>query len=136
MIFESDNSDKKLRKQINSWLLYTVIVIIVLSLLFGGFSYITKVFNANNAIVNYERFFDYKREYEVRVSQIQTLKQQLVDFADDKNERVRVNQELAAVRMSCRHLAGTYNLDSRKITREYFKSDTLPFELDAGACEK
>jgi Trp operon repressor len=136
MIFESDNSDKKLRKQINSWLLYSVTVIVVLGLLFGGFSYITKVFNANNAIVNYERFFDYKREYDTRVSQIVTMKQQLVDFTDDKNERVRINQELAAVRMSCRHLAWTYNLDSQKITREYFKSDSLPYTLDTGACEQ
>jgi hypothetical protein len=109
---------------------------IVPVLVLGGIKYFTKVFNADNTINNYERFFDYKREYDTRISQITSMKQQLVTFATDKQELVRITQELAAVRMSCLTLANTYNNDSNKLTREYFKSSSLPSTLSSGACEQ
>jgi hypothetical protein len=136
MIFKSSKSDIELRQNTNSWILYTSLVIIVLVVAFGSFKYITKIFNADNTIHNYERFFDYKREYDTRISQITSMKQQLVTFATDKQELVRITQELAAVRMSCLTLANTYNNDSSKLTREYFKSSSLPPTLPSGDCEQ
>jgi hypothetical protein len=136
MIFKSSKSDTYMRQYINSWILYISLVIIVLTVVFGGIKYFTKVFNADNAVHNYERFFDYKREYDTRISQIASMKQQLVTFADDKQELVRITQELAAVRMSCLTLANTYNNDSSKLTREYFKSSSLPSTLSSEACEQ
>jgi hypothetical protein len=108
---------------------------IVPVLVLGGTKYVTNVLNADNVIHNYERFFDYKREYDTRVSQITAMKQQLITFTTDKQELVRITQELAAVRMSCLTLANTYNNDSSKLTREYFKSNSLPSTLSSEACE-
>jgi hypothetical protein len=105
-------------------------------LTFGAFQYITKVFNADNVIGNYERFFDIKREYDTRTAQIIDMKGLLGQFQHNEPELLRINQELSAVRMSCRLLANTYNADSKKITREHFKSDDLPFTLDREACEQ
>jgi hypothetical protein len=125
-----------MRQYINSWILYVSLVTIVLAVVFGSIKYFTKILNADNAIHNYERFFDYKREYDIRVSQIIFMKQQLVTFATDKQELVRITQELSAVRMSCFTLANTYNNDSSKLTREYFKSNSLPSTLSSEACEQ
>jgi hypothetical protein len=99
-------------------------------------AYLSKVFNADNVIGNYERFFDIKREYDTRSAQIKDMKGQLVQFQRNEPELIRINQELSAVRMSCRSLANMYNTDSKKITREHFKSDDLPFTLDKEACEQ
>jgi hypothetical protein len=114
---------------------YTLTLVIAVIIIVANL-YITKVFNADNVIGIYERFFDIKREYDTRTAQIKDMKGQLAQFRHNEPELLRINQELSAVRMSCRSLANTYNADSMKITREHFKSDTLPFTLDKEACEQ
>jgi hypothetical protein len=121
---------------IRSFLIGYALTLVIAVIIIVAYLYITKVFNADNVIGNYERFFDIKREYDTRIAQIKDMKGQLVQFQHNEPELLRINQELSAVRMSCRTLANTYNADSMKITREHFKSDTLPFTLDKETCEQ
>lgn len=95
---------------------------------------INKTLGTDNILNNYEYFFDANANYNSRVAQVRQFEGYInADNPADENARLRM--ELAAMQQSCRELANDYNADSRKLNRNLFKSNDLPYELDVLACE-
>ena len=121
-MFKSTSDDINTRHTINTYIVWTVSIVLLISSLTLAIKY----FGPSTAMFNYERFFDIKREYDTRVSQIQATK----SLPSDNQTRT----DLQAMMYSCTSLANTYNTDSIKFNRELFKSSQLPYQLDVGAC--
>lgn len=95
---------------------------------------IEKTLDSNNVIANYEWFYDVNAKYESRVNQIKGHKTML-QTEEDKQERSRINMELAAMRQSCRDLVTMYDANTEKANRSLFKSKGLPETLILSTCE-
>lgn len=130
-MFKSTSFDKDFRATTNSYLLWVVAVTLAIGFIIAISNYLSPA----NVLRNYERFFDYSKEFNNRVSQIHLMQDSLALVAEDRTEYGRILQELNAIKYSCRNLANTYNVDSLKLNRELFKSVNLPHELDASLCK-
>lgn len=95
---------------------------------------IEKTLRTDNIIFNYERFFDVNASFESRKAQVNQYKKLLVSETD-KDEKISLRTELAAMQQSCRELAQSYNADSQKLNRSLFKDRGLPYQLNSQECE-
>jgi hypothetical protein len=96
---------------------------------------VSKTFDANNVINNYEWFYDARGNFEARIAQVKQFKSFLGDEMNDKNEKARTRIDMAAIQQSCRDLAQRYNVNAEKLNRGIFRSNNLPESLNAGECE-
>lgn len=94
---------------------------------------VTRTFETDNIIHNYEWFFDYHSEYKSRLSQFQQAREAW-QSETDADEKRRLAVEMRAVQSSCRELANDYNANAQKVNRNIFKNGTPP-SLDASECE-
>lgn len=95
---------------------------------------VNRTFGTDNIIASYEWFYDVNAQYEARRGQI-AGHEKLIAPEQDKQERSRLNIELAAMRQSCRDLATKYNANSEKANKSLFKSRNLPESLSINNCE-
>lgn len=95
---------------------------------------VNKTLQTDNIISSYEWFYDVNAQYEARRAQI-AGHAKLLAGEQDKQERARLNMELAAMRQSCRDLATKFNANSVKANKSLFKSHNLPESLPITACE-
>lgn len=97
---------------------------------------ISRTLETDNIISTYERFHDRYGVYKSRISQIASQERTIKDLGEvEVREKVKLRQELEAMRQSCRDLANAYNADSIKTNRSIFKGRDAPAELDAVACD-
>ena len=94
---------------------------------------VSKTFDADNIIHNYEWFHDAHGNYKARSAQVAQFKKLIVDESDTK-EKSRLRIDLAAMQQSCRELAQRYNANADKANRAIFMRG-VPSNLSAGACE-
>lgn len=89
---------------------------------------VDRVANADNIIQNYEWFEDTYSSIKATEMKInntrRTLKLKLRGF-----DRVSRETELVGLENHLAELIGKYNAKSRQITRKYFKTETLPYQL-------
>lgn len=128
------------------WMLPRVAVALVaISVLLGGATWlislasqpariVSKTFDADNAINNYEWFHDANGNYLARTSQVRQFKS-LLAGEPDTQEKARLRIEMAAIQQSCRDLARRYNANATKSNRSIFMGRSLPEMLNAGECE-
>lgn len=95
---------------------------------------ITKTFDADNMINNYEFFYDANNQVKARVGQIQGHKTIIADNSD-ASEKPRLRIELGAMQQSCRDLVGKYNANAIKANRSIFKGTAAPDSLNPSICE-
>lgn len=95
---------------------------------------INKTLETNNIIFNYERFFDVNATFESRKAQVVQYKK-ILSEETDKEEKISLRTELAAMQQSCRELSQSYNADSAKLNRALFKDRNLPYQLNSQECE-
>lgn len=117
---------------------FMAIVVFVGLFIFIGllwtFMFATKTVSPTKILHTYEYFFETKVQYDARLNQIKTSVESLA-LAEDSNDRMKIRLETAAMRQSCRELAGKYNAASVKMTTRFFKDRNLPETLNAAACE-
>jgi hypothetical protein len=99
-----------------------------------GASLLNKATNTDKMLANYEWFHESATSFDSRVSQIKSQKALLAN-EDDRNEKRRLNMELAAVQQTCRDLAANYSAKSNQIHVGYLKGKNLPSTLNAEQCE-
>lgn len=95
----------------------------------------TKTYNADNIIHNYNWFYEYNAQFNIRTNQIKTYKSYLKDESDKKEQR-RLRTELNGMQQACRNLVEKYNAASTKINTAVFKGDSLPSKLSINRCEQ
>lgn len=95
---------------------------------------VSKTFDADNVIHNYEWYHDVNGNFLARLSQIKQFKG-LVASEADAQEKGRLRMEMAAMQQSCRELARRYNANSDKVNRGLFRGNSLPEHLNSGDCE-
>lgn len=95
---------------------------------------ISKTFDADNVINNYEWYRDAYGNYQARTAQVRQFKQ-LFTAETDQQERSRLRIDMAAIQQSCRDLARRYNANADKINRNIFMGTSVPTNLNAGECE-
>ncbi|UQN10415.1 hypothetical protein [Deinococcus sp. QL22] len=93
----------------------------------------TEALTTDRALANSERFYDLAGRFDVRVAQVQAIKDQLA-LVTDPDERARLNVDYGGVRSSCLDVAAQYNADARKTTRAGLRDAQLPESLDAARC--
>ena len=92
--------------------------------------------DADNIIYNYEWFHDYNAQYKSRINQISGQKGMIKDVGDlNTTEKIRLNQELQAIRQSCRDIVTRYNANATKTNRSIFMGKEAPEKLDITTCE-
>lgn len=95
---------------------------------------VSKTFDADNVIANYEWFHDANGNFLAKTAQVHQFKT-LFDGEKEPGERSRLRIEMAAVQQSCRDLARRYNSNATKVNRAIFKGASAPEALNAGECE-
>lgn len=95
---------------------------------------VSKTFDADNVLLNYEKFHDVNANYLARLAQVKQFKG-LLAAETDAQERQRLRIDMTAQQASCRDLARKYNADAEKLNKGLFRSRDLPETLLAGACE-
>lgn len=95
---------------------------------------VSRTFETDNILQNYEWFFNTNANYSARAGQISEYKALLANESD-ASEKQQLRIELSAMRMSCRELATTYNANSEKQNRALFKSRGLPATLSQEECD-
>lgn len=95
---------------------------------------INKTLETDNIIGNYEWFYDVNAKFDSRVAQIKD-ETKVLDGVTDPAEHSRVQNDLSAMRQSCRDLATKYNANSEKANKSIFKSHGLPETLSMTDCE-
>lgn len=95
---------------------------------------VNKTLETDNIVSSYEWFYDVNAQFDARRGQI-AGHTKLIATEQDKQERSRLNIELAAMRQSCRDLATKYNANSEKANKSLFKSRGLPESLSTTTCE-
>lgn len=128
------------------WTLPRIVIFIVVAIILLGTSgwvinllsqparVITKTFDADNMITNYEYYRDAHGNFQARTSQVRQFKKMLID-EPDLQERSRLRIETAAIQQSCRDLARRYNANAAKINRSIFMGTNVPYNLNAEDCE-
>ena len=131
------------RTEFWSWAFWIILVSVVL----GGMGWlinlasvpgkiISKTMDADNIIYNYEWFHDYNAQYKSRINQISGQKGMIKDVGDlNTTEKIRLNQELQAIRQSCRDIVTRYNANATKTNRSIFMGKEAPEKLDITTCE-
>lgn len=94
---------------------------------------ISKTFDADNIINNYEWFHDAHGNYRAKVNQIKQHKK-YHESEPSGGEKARLRIELAAMQQSCRELTNRYNANADKANRSIFMRG-VPEKLNAGECE-
>ena len=94
---------------------------------------ISKTFEPNNIINNYEWYKDANGNLNSRVAQIKAHKV-IVSQTTDSSELSRLRIELNGMQQSCRDLANRYNSNASKINRNIFQSG-VPSRVDPTMCE-
>lgn len=105
-----------------------------LGLLSQGSRVVSKTFDADNIINNYEWYHDAHNSFLARTGQIKQFKGFLAEPSDSA-ERGRIRIELAAVQQACRDLVGRYNANATKSNRAIFMGKSAPSGLSMEACE-
>lgn len=95
---------------------------------------ITKTFDADNMINNYEWYYEASNQVKARTAQI-TAHKSIVKDNTDPSERTRLRVELSAMQQSCRDLVGRYNANATKVNRAIFMGREAPTSLDPQICE-
>lgn len=95
---------------------------------------VSKTFDADNIITNYEFFHDANNQAKARVGQIKAHKIIIADNTD-ASEKTRLRIELAAMQQSCRDLVGKYNANATKVNRSIFMGREAPSSLNPQTCE-
>lgn len=95
---------------------------------------VSKTFDADNVIANYEFFHDTNRQTLARVAQIRAHKAIIADN-QDAGERPRLRIELAAIQQSCRDLVARYNANATKVNRSIFMGREAPDSINPSTCE-
>lgn len=113
--------------------MFLMVVVVAAAAVFGGCGVVSRTFDADNMIHNYEHFFDLHSAYKAKVRDLATHSGFYL-HETDKKERGKLRMEMVALQSSCRILVATYNADSAKANRDIFKSDELPDRLDMGTC--
>lgn len=94
----------------------------------------SKTFDADNVINNYEWYRDAYGNYLARTAQVRQFKT-LRDEEKNEQERSRLRIEMAAIQQSCRDLARRYNANADKVNRSIFMGTSVPSSLNASECE-
>lgn len=95
---------------------------------------LSKTFDADNIIQNYEYFHTAHGNFLARTAQVKQFKQFLSQEGDNQ-EKSRLRIEMAAVQQSCRDLARRYNANSTMVNKGIFKGQSAPETLNAEVCE-
>lgn len=95
---------------------------------------VSKTFDPNNVIHNYEWFHDTNGAFKARVNQVKAHRQ-LVQSEPAGKERSRLSIELAGMQQSCRELAERYNANAQKTNRSIFMGREAPESLNPNLCE-
>lgn len=106
----------------------------IVSLLSQPGRVVTKTFDADNIIANYEFFHDANNQTKARVGQIRAHKAIIADNTD-AGEKNRLRIELAGMQQSCRDLVGRYNANATKVNRSIFMGREAPDTLNQSICE-
>lgn len=106
----------------------------IFSLLSQPARIISKTFDADNVITNYEWYHDANNQVIARVAQIKGHKRIIADNTDN-GEKMRLRIELAAIQQSCRDLVGRYNANTTKINRDIFRGRSAPESINPSTCE-
>jgi hypothetical protein len=140
----SFNSDKDLRSDIWKWSFWIFFFIVV----FSGLAWfinlasvpgkiVSKTLDPDNIIHNYEWFHDFNGQYKSRLNQISGQKAMIKDLGEVNNaEKVRLAQELSAIRQSCRDIVTRYNANATKTNRSIFMGREAPEKLEISTCEQ
>lgn len=95
---------------------------------------ISKTFDADNVIQNYEYYHDANGNFIAKTAQVRQFRE-MVKQETDPQEKSRLRIEMAAIQQSCRDLAQRYNANSQKANRAIFKGGRVPEQLYMGDCE-
>lgn len=95
---------------------------------------VSKTFDADNILYNYEWFYDAYGNLRARTAQAQQFKKLLAEETDPI-EKPRLRMELAAIQQSCRDLARRYNANAEKANRSIFMGRGVPAIFNTGECE-
>ena len=95
---------------------------------------ISKTFDADNMIHNYEFFHDANNNVMARTAQIKGHRAIIADNKD-VSEQTRLRIELAAIQQSCRDLVARYNSNATKVNRSIFMGRTAPTNINPETCE-
>ncbi len=122
-----------------AFLLFAAVVVFggggwVISVLSQPARVVSKTFDADNIINNYEYYRDAYGNFQARSAQVRQFKKLAADEGDQQ-ERNRLRIEMAAIQQSCRDLARRYNANADKINRSIFMGTSVPANLNAGECE-
>lgn len=144
--FESrfDDTDFTVGKVIK-WLVYMLVIVTVIGVggrylgLFGQVATLpadvaSKTLTPDNAIYNYEWFYDFYAAYQAKLGQIKTHKQ-IVAETTDRKELARLRIELAAMQQMCREIVTKYDANATKTNRSIFMGREAPQSLEVSTCE-
>lgn len=106
----------------------------VFSLLSQPARIVSKTFDADNVINNYEWYHDANNQVIARVAQIKGHKGIIADNTDN-GEKARLRIEMSAIQQSCRDLVGRYNSNATKINRNIFMGRSAPESISPSTCE-
>lgn len=134
------------RKVIMKWVLITLLVIIVLTIIGYGLTFlfrpaevIEKVTKPDRIIYSYEWFFNTGASIKSYESQIQVAKEQIENFKKDhqnldsyenSTELARLQSVLQGLKNQFITTVNSYNANAQNITRAYFKDWRLPKSIE------
>lgn len=95
---------------------------------------VSKTFDTDNIINNYEWYRDAYGNFQAKTKQVNQFRS-LAAEEKDISERNRLRIEMAAIQQSCRELAQRYNANANKVNRSIFMGTNVPTNLSAGDCE-
>ena len=95
---------------------------------------ITKTFDADNIINNYEFFHDANNNIQARTAQIRAHRK-IAEANADPSEANRLRIEVGAMQQSCRDLVARYNSNATKVNRSIFMGRSAPESINPSTCE-
>lgn len=106
-----------------------------------GYGIVDKTLNADNALFNYEQFYDLYQGAKQQTINIKNCQTQIDNIKkiygedsskwtkDIRNELAFQQQTLEGFQMQYQKIVSEYNSNSQKLNRNLFKAKELPYEL-------
>jgi len=123
------------------WIWRIVGIVIILTLGIGAINFIctpakviTKVFNPDKIIQNYEFYQETYSQIKSTKVKINNALTSLEGLEGDIKERRQI--ELFGLNNYLQDLIAQYNANSRMLTRKFFKSHDLPYQIEYGGSFK
>ena len=134
---------KDIRSSIWGWTLWAILFFAVVGavgwavhLMSVPGAIVSKTMTPDNILYNYEWFHDFNGQYKARVNQIKGQKDAMASIGETSvAEKIRLQQELGAIRQSCRDIVTRYNANATKTNRSIFMGKESPTSLDIATCE-